>query len=48
MDSSLVQVFQRVRHEESEAEVDEEVDVLMSSDIVSAQVCLVMRNSPLH
>ncbi|KAK6036065.1 ankyrin repeat protein [Cooperia oncophora] len=30
-------VFQRVRHEESEAEVDEEVDVLMSSDIVSAQ-----------
>ncbi|KAJ1372069.1 hypothetical protein KIN20_034130 [Parelaphostrongylus tenuis] len=33
-----VQVFQRVRHEESEAEVDEEVDVLMSSDIVSAQM----------
>uniref|UniRef100_A0A0K0CXN3 ANK_REP_REGION domain-containing protein n=1 Tax=Angiostrongylus cantonensis TaxID=6313 RepID=A0A0K0CXN3_ANGCA len=32
------QVFQRVRHEESEAEVDEEVDVLMSSDIVSAQM----------
>ncbi|KJH47014.1 ankyrin repeat domain-containing protein 13C-A family protein [Dictyocaulus viviparus] len=31
-------VFQRVRHEESEAEVDEEVDVLMSSDIVSAQI----------
>ncbi|EYB94872.1 hypothetical protein Y032_0166g63 [Ancylostoma ceylanicum] len=31
-------VFQRVRHEESEAEVDEEVDVLMSSDIVSAQM----------
>ncbi|VDK50470.1 unnamed protein product [Cylicostephanus goldi] len=31
-------VFQRVRHDESEAEVDEEVDVLMSSDIVSAQM----------
>ncbi|KAJ1354842.1 hypothetical protein KIN20_011908 [Parelaphostrongylus tenuis] len=31
-------VFQRVRHEESEAEVDEEDDVLMSSDIVSAQM----------
>ncbi|VDK50078.1 unnamed protein product [Gongylonema pulchrum] len=31
-------VFQRIRHEESEAELDEEVDVLMSSDIVSAQM----------
>lgn len=31
-------VFQRIRHEESDAELDEEVDVLMSSDIVSAQM----------
>ncbi|VDM21604.1 unnamed protein product [Wuchereria bancrofti] len=31
-------VFQRIRHEESEAELDEEIDVLMSSDIVSAQI----------
>ncbi|MFH4978411.1 hypothetical protein AB6A40_005120 [Gnathostoma spinigerum] len=31
-------VFQRVRHEESDAELDEEVDVLMSSDIVTAQM----------
>lgn len=27
-----------MRHEESEAELDEEIDVLMSSDIVSAQM----------
>ncbi|CAI4231742.1 unnamed protein product [Auanema sp. JU1783] len=31
-------VFQRFRTEESELEIDEEVDVLMSSDIVSAQM----------
>ncbi|VDK75316.1 unnamed protein product [Litomosoides sigmodontis] len=31
-------VFQRMRHEASEAELDEEIDVLMSSDIVSAQM----------
>uniref|UniRef100_A0A1I7Z3Z2 ANK_REP_REGION domain-containing protein n=1 Tax=Steinernema glaseri TaxID=37863 RepID=A0A1I7Z3Z2_9BILA len=31
-------VFQRVRHHESDAELDEEVDVLMSSDIVSVQM----------
>ncbi|VDM45284.1 unnamed protein product [Toxocara canis] len=31
-------VFQRIRYEESDAELDEEVDVLMSSDIVSAQM----------
>uniref|UniRef100_A0A914XRY3 Ankyrin repeat domain-containing protein 13C n=1 Tax=Plectus sambesii TaxID=2011161 RepID=A0A914XRY3_9BILA len=31
-------VYQRIRHEESDAELDEEVDVLMSSDIVSAQM----------
>ncbi|VIO92987.1 conserved hypothetical protein,hypothetical protein [Brugia malayi] len=31
-------VFQRIRHEESETELDEEIDVLMSSDIVSAQM----------
>ncbi|GMT13736.1 hypothetical protein PFISCL1PPCAC_5033, partial [Pristionchus fissidentatus] len=31
-------VYQRVRYQESEAEIDEEVDVLMSSDIVSAQM----------
>uniref|UniRef100_A0A915Q5S7 ANK_REP_REGION domain-containing protein n=1 Tax=Setaria digitata TaxID=48799 RepID=A0A915Q5S7_9BILA len=31
-------VFRRIRKEESEAELDEEIDVLMSSDIVSAQI----------
>lgn len=31
-------VFQRIRHEESDTELDEEVDVLMSSDVVSAQM----------
>ncbi|EFO21513.1 hypothetical protein LOAG_06976 [Loa loa] len=31
-------VFQRIRHEESEVALDEEIDVLMSSDIVSAQI----------
>lgn len=34
----ISQVFQRIRYEESDAELDEEVDVLMSSDIVSAQM----------
>ncbi|CAJ0955992.1 unnamed protein product, partial [Mesorhabditis belari] len=37
LDNKL-KVYQRVRHEESECEVDEEVDVLMSSDIVSASM----------
>ncbi|KAL3994333.1 GPCR-chaperone family protein [Acanthocheilonema viteae] len=31
-------VFQRIRHEESQTELDEEIDVLMSSDIVSVQM----------
>ncbi|VDK78296.1 unnamed protein product [Onchocerca ochengi] len=31
-------VFQRIRNEESEVELDEEIDVLMSSDIISAQM----------
>lgn len=34
----LLKVFQRIKHEETEVELDEEVDVLMSSDIVSAQM----------
>ncbi|KAK6027778.1 frog antimicrobial peptide [Ostertagia ostertagi] len=42
VDGRTSQVFQRVRHEESEAEVDEEVDVLMSSDIVSAQHSMIV------
>lgn len=37
MDNNL-KVFQRVRYEESEAEIEDEVDILMSSDIVSAQI----------
>lgn len=31
-------VYQKLRHEESEAEIEDEVDVLMSSDIVAAQI----------
>ncbi|VDN51188.1 unnamed protein product [Dracunculus medinensis] len=37
-------IFQRIRHEETEAELDEEIDVLMSSDIVSVQ----MSTKPIH
>ncbi|CAJ0585920.1 unnamed protein product, partial [Mesorhabditis spiculigera] len=37
LDNKL-KVYQRIRHEESECEVDEEIDVLMSSDIVSASM----------
>lgn len=37
LDNKL-RVFQRVRHEESEMEFEDEVDLLMTSDIVSAQV----------
>ncbi|CAG2179702.1 unnamed protein product, partial [Oppiella nova] len=33
-----LRVFQRVRYEDSEAEVEDEVDLLMSSDIVNAQM----------
>ncbi|XP_064605134.1 ankyrin repeat domain-containing protein 13C-A-like [Liolophura sinensis] len=31
-------VFQRIRYEESEAELEDEVDILMSSDIMAAQM----------
>ncbi|KAI5642251.1 hypothetical protein NE865_05613 [Phthorimaea operculella] len=31
-------VFQRVRYEETESEIEDEVDILMSSDILSAQM----------
>jgi hypothetical protein len=37
LDNKL-KVFQRVRYEESEAELEDEVDILMGSDIVSAQM----------
>lgn len=37
LDNKL-KVYQRVRYEESEAEIEDEVDVLMSSDIVAAQM----------
>jgi len=37
MDNRL-KVFQRVKHQEKEHQVDDEVDLLMSSDIVSAQL----------
>jgi hypothetical protein len=33
-----LKVYQSVRYEESEAEVEDEVDILMSSDIVAAQM----------
>lgn len=33
-----LKVYQRIRYEESEAEIEDEVDVLMSSDIVAAQM----------
>ncbi|KAJ8306024.1 hypothetical protein KUTeg_016569 [Tegillarca granosa] len=33
-----LKVFQRIRYEESEAELDDEVDILMSSDIMAAQM----------
>lgn len=34
----ILEVFQRMKHEESEVELDEEVDILMSSDIISVQL----------
>lgn len=37
LDNDL-KVYQKVRYEESETEFDDEVDLLMSSDIVSAQI----------
>lgn len=37
MDNKL-KVYQKLRHEESEAEIEDEVDILMSSDIVAAQI----------
>lgn len=37
MDNKL-KVFQRIKHQEKEHEVEDEVDILMSSDIVSAQI----------
>jgi len=37
MDNKL-KVFQQIRHQESEHEIEDEVDVLMSSDIVAAQL----------
>ena len=37
MDNKL-RVFQRVKHQEREQEVEDEVDILMSNDIVSAQI----------
>lgn len=33
-----LKVYQSVRYEESEVEVEDEVDILMSSDIVAAQM----------
>lgn len=35
---NLYQVYQRVRHEETEAEHEDEVDILMSTDILAAQM----------
>ncbi|KAI1290069.1 Ankyrin repeat domain-containing protein 13C [Halotydeus destructor] len=37
LDNKL-KVYQRVRYEESETEIEDEVDILMSSDIVAAQM----------
>ncbi|CAL4146812.1 unnamed protein product, partial [Meganyctiphanes norvegica] len=37
LDNKL-KVYQKVRHEETEAEMEDEVDILMSSDIVAAQM----------
>ncbi|CAG0896150.1 unnamed protein product [Darwinula stevensoni] len=37
LDNEL-KVFQKIRHEETEEELDEEVDLMMSSDIVLAQI----------
>lgn len=37
LDNKL-RVYQGVRHEETEAEIEDEVDILMSSDIVAAQM----------
>ncbi|RWS28501.1 ankyrin repeat containing protein-like protein, partial [Leptotrombidium deliense] len=35
---NIMKVYQRVRYEESEAEIEDEVDILMSSDVVAAQM----------
>lgn len=32
------QIFQRVRYEETDIEVEDEVDILMSTDILAAQM----------
>lgn len=32
------QIYQRVRHEETDMEVEDEVDILMSTDILAAQM----------
>lgn len=32
------QIYQRVRHEETESEIEDEVDILMSTDILAAQM----------
>ncbi|KAF2366596.1 Ankyrin repeat-containing domain [Trinorchestia longiramus] len=37
---NMLRVYQRVRHEESDAELEDEVDIMMSSDIVSAQMSM--------
>jgi len=37
LDNKL-RVFQKIRYEETEAEIEDEVDILMSSDIVAAQM----------
>ena len=37
LDNKL-KVFQKIRYEETEAEIEDEVDILMSSDIVAAQM----------
>lgn len=35
---NIMKVYQRVRYEESEMEIEDEVDLLMSTDILAAQV----------
>lgn len=37
LDNKL-KVFQKVRYEETEAEIEDDIDVLMSSDVVAAQI----------
>ncbi|XP_035232175.1 ankyrin repeat domain-containing protein 13C-like isoform X3 [Stegodyphus dumicola] len=37
LDNKL-KVFQKMRYEETEAEIEDEVDILMSSDVVAAQI----------